>query len=506
MNKLVSKAKGFLTKEGSAANGIFILAIAVIFAVNILLFVITEAFGLYIYQRERDDLSLSGNTDELFAEAIVKKEKVKISFCMPKEDIEKHSTGNYVHTTAKNFAEKYPDFIELEYINIMTRRNSKGELVDVDKYKTDMRGESTVVLKTSVIFECDSNYRVLTDASTTQGFASFFTIDASQNTTSYNGEEVMASMISWVLKSEHKTVYFTERHGELADIALSNLLVCAGYYIDTVDLRNRDVPADAAMVFISNPRTDFEKAADGSGVITEIERLKIYLAKGGNLFVTLDPYVKTLHTFEAFLKEYGIAFSSGETSSGHTVRNIVKDSSGAITTDGFTLVAKFANSPLADKISQKIESLDGGDVIIKDVSALELSGNAKPLFTASSSAVTQAGGITTNTDGDYVIAAYSELPTDAGSSKIFVVPSIYLAVSDSLVSREYSNKDFTYALFEEFFESDKPPYGCRAVVYDKTTLQNLTMGKARVYTAIILAVPAVLAGVGIFVTVKRKNR
>ena len=44
------------------------------------------------------------------------------------------------------------------------------------------------------------------------------------------------------------------------------------------------------------------------------------------------------------------------------------------------------------------------------------------------------------------------------------------------------------------------------VDYTAPILENLTMGKARLYTAIILAIPAALAVVGTITIIRRKNR
>jgi hypothetical protein len=88
--------------------------------------------------------------------------------------------------------------------------------------------------------ESGKNYRVITDVYSTGGYADFYTLDKEGYATSYNGEEVMAAMINWVLSEEHKTAYFTQYHGEIVDIAFSNLLACAGYYIDVVDLRKNE--------------------------------------------------------------------------------------------------------------------------------------------------------------------------------------------------------------------------------------------------------------------------
>ncbi len=507
MSKFKEKVGAFFGKEGRSSSGIFILAISMLLAVNVLLYVLVTAFGWYFPEKKEDDLSLSGSTDMLFADAIAEGKKVKISFCMPDPDsFEGHDTGKYVHLTALEFQKDYPDFIELEYINVMTRRDSHGRLVDLEKYKKDMRGEEQYVLKTSVIFECGENYKVLTDAYSSAGFSDFYTLDSSNYITSYNGEEVMAAMISWVLQDEHKTAYFTQYHGEAPDIAFANLLSCAGYYIDVIDLRQESVPEDAAMLVVSNPKTDFERAAEGSGIKTEIERMRDYLDRGGNLFVTLDPYVKTLAVFESFLDEYGISFAETVTESGIAQRNLIKDPTNAITTDGFTLVTEYSSDALAEAIKAKTESFSDGRVIVRECSALELSGNAKPILVSSGSSVCDAGGVTVDEAGSYAVAAYSEAVSDAGVARVFVIPSIYLTASDALVSRGYSNKDFAYALLEEFFGSDMPPYGCRPLVFNTNTLENLTMGTAKLYTALLMLIPVSVAAVGAVILIRRKYR
>ena len=508
MKKVFKDVKGFFGKEKWTAEGIFALVFALVLVFNILLTIIVESFGLYLYQKDTTDYSISGNTDHLFEEAIADKKKIKISFCLDEKSIEVHDTGRLVHNTVLELRERYSDLIEIDYINIMTRRNQKGELVDISKYQTDMRGEKTKILKTSVIFECGDNYRVLTDLYSTAGFADFYTLDASGNLTSYNGEEVAAAMMSWVLCDTHETAYFTQYHGEVVDIAFANLLVCAGYYIDVLDLKSTAVPDDAAMVIISNPRSDFERGAEGSNIVSEIERLRAYLNRGGNLMVSLDPYVKKLAVLESFVAEYGIKFSTTTSSeSGREARNIVKDYSGAITLDGFTLVAEYAKNDLANAISNKVSEYSDGKVIIREVSALELSGSAMPLLTSSKASVLEAHGDEVDSKGSYAIAAYSDVALENGEhAKLLVVPSIYLAVSDALVSHGYSNKDFVYALLEKYFESGIAPYGCNDVLYVTDTLENLTMRSARIYTTIIMTVPVAFAAVGAVIIIKRRHR
>ena len=494
----VANAKRKLLPEGLFA---VIIAIALVF--NVILYIVTEAFGLYLYSPMVDDLSISGNTDSLFADAIRQNRKIKISFCQDEDSVKKHSTGNYVYETVNAFKERYHELVEVEYINILTRRNSKGELVNLSKYQKDMRGNDQYIFKSSVIFESGTNYRVLTDVVTTAGYADFYTLDADMNATSYNGEEVVAAMMSWVLSDEHKTAYFTQYHGEVVDIAFSNLLACAGYYIDIIDLKKNEVPDDAGLVVISNPTADFERALEGSKVRGELDRLKTYLEeRSGNLYVSLDPYVKELSMLESFLAEYGIEFSYSVDKNGRRVRNLVKDIQNGIQIDGFTLITEYADSELASKIKETTEKYSDGSVIIREASALTLSGGAKPLLVTSESSSTEAGGEQTGSDGFYCVGAYNS--SDAGN--VFVCSSIYLGVSDSLVTNGYSNKEMIFALVENLFGGENMPYGCNAVGYSAGVLENLTVGTAINYTVFLMCIPVVILFVGVAVTVRRKNR
>ncbi len=505
MKQFLKKLGERLHTDRARGAAVSALLIALVIVVNAIVYALDVAYGLYFYTTETPDFSLSGGTDALFADAIERGERVSIIFCMPEENVSAHDTGTYVLKTAKEFAARYPDFISLSFVNIITRRDADGNRVDIGKYKTDKNGKNYTIGKTSVIFEHGDNFRVLTDTTSGAGYVDFYTLDENSYATSYNGEEVIASMVSWVLQEEHKSVYLTLYHGEKIDSAFYSLLQCAGFYVETLDLRTKDVPDDAAAVIISNPVKDFEKAAEGSGLRTEIEHLEHYLAGGGKLYAALDPYAGRLPVLETFLAGYGIRVSTTGNEN-RTLANIVKDVNDAITTDGFTLVASFADNDLASRLKSRATQY-GGRVVLRDVAALELSGDAVPLLHSSSSSVTEAGGVRTSTGGNYTLAASAPVPNETGENgEIFVVPSVYLTSAGTMVTKGYANKDFVYALCEEFYGAAGVPYGCRAMIYNQATLENLTMGDARHYTEIILAIPALIAVAGAVVMIRRKNR
>lgn len=505
MNKFKERLTAYLAGRNFPSAVLTVIVVAAVVFVNIIVYTLGSHFGLYISSKTEDDLTISSAADAVFTAAAERGEKVTVTFCMYEDVIASHTTGKFVLETARGFAERYPELIELQFVNVLTQLDSQGNVFDFSKYQTDMRGNETALSRYSVIFTSGNNYKVLTDTYTTAGFADFFTLNSSLTATSYNGEEAFASNVCWVLRDEHKTAYFTTGHSESANSSVYSLLTTAGYYVEELNLRKVDkVPDDAGLLVISNPISDFEAAAEGSGLRSEIERMTAYAERGGSFLVTLDPYSKKPPVLHSFLEEFGI--SVNRTASGDC--HIVKDDSNGITTDGFTLVATYAQGTLAGAIKEKTDAV-GGNIIIREVASLTLdsSKGASALLISSPASVCQAAGETVDTDGSYVIAASSVRVGESGeSAEMFVIPSVYLTATDATVTNGYVNKNFIYALCEELYGCEEMIYGCKSIVYESDTLENLTMSAARGYTTALIAIPVALCVLGAVVIVRRKNR
>ena len=515
MSKFKERLGALVKGEGLTSGTITAIVIAIVIALNIVFY----ALGVILYTPDTaDNLEISGTTDRLFSEERVGDKTVTITFCMARDEIVS-GTGNtamkgrYVLSTAEQLAERY-DFVSMRFLNIITKQSvsaddsSDIQYVDIDRYRqTDALGKEIPLLKTSVIFECGDEVKIFTDTYTSEGYSDFFTLDTSGNIMAYNGEEVMASMIGWVLEDEHKTAYFTTYHGEVADISFRTMLICSGYNVEMINLKEKEVPDDADVLLISNPKSDFERAAVGSNIRTEIERMRTYLERGGSLYVALDPYAGRFPVLESFLSEYGIKISSAEREGKH-YRNIVRDTDNAITADFFTLVADLADSPLAGGVSEELRKYKQSGILVSSCAALELSGDAQPLLLSSPSSSTFAGGEVTSDKGSFCLSAisYAKDADGAEAGRVMVIPSIYLTAGDALVSGGYANRDFLYAVLDTVFNSPNVPYGCNTVFYTSETLESLTMQTARIFTAIIMIIPVAVGAVGVFVIVRRKNR
>ena len=502
MKKIFEKVKAAFVAEGRFSPAITAVLLAILVALNGIVYALTNYFGLYVYPKDMQSLALSGTSDALFEQMAAEDRKVEILFCMAEEDLIYHDTGAFVHYTATQLAERYQDVISIEYMNILTKKDSKGNnrAAQMDEYKKAL-SEGEVLRDTSVVFTYETAtgrqyYRVLTD-NTSIGFASFFMLDSSGNAVAYNGEEILSAMSVLSTENPPKLAYFTQYHGEIADVSMTSLLICAGYDIRVLNLRDSEVPEDCDLLVISSPQTDFEKAAEGSGVRTEIERLSTYVENGGHLFVTLHSYLKNpLKNLEAFLASHGISVIKADGLTG-----IVKDPVSSIPTDAYTLVSSYADGALKDTVESRVP--DRGGVVLTETAALALAGEAKPLLVSSSSALLEADGKVADRAGSYVLAAMTEVD---GGGDIVVVPSVYLTATDAMTSNTYSNRAFVYGLVEALYEGEDLPYGCNCVNLATDMLENLTARAARSYAIVIFLIPAALAAGGFIFLRRRKNR
>ena len=535
MNKFSKFTSAVRSRKASA--GILTAAvIAVVIMLNVVLYALATTYSWYIYSTEELDLSVSDATDAYFADALaqVKEDaelfgassKVTVNFCMAKDDIEKHSPGMYVHKTVTNLALKYPELIEVEYLNIITQTDSEGNPVDLEKYRV-VEGTDALypIYATSMIFTYtdpatgEERFKTVSD-STTTGFSAFFTVNSDYSTSSYVGEEVASALISWVLRKDHPTAYLSSGHGESISPLFSTMLSCAGYNIKMVNIRSleyaqvEELSANPKnILIISNPTTDFGRSLQNENAYGELDRVEDYIERGGNLYVTLDPYVsvKNLYNLTSFLADYGIVVSTNTDEAGDSYRNIVKDTTSSLPGDGYTLVGEYADGELADKFRAVTEKNGSGKVLLREAAALVCQSGKKATASAilesSPSAICLANGEVTDREGSYCLAANAVVVNEGGrDANVFVLATSYAITTDAIVSDGYSNKDFIYAVFSEIFSIDTPPYGCKSIVFETDTLQGLTMGTARAYTVIAVIIPVAFAALGAVIAIKRKRR
>lgn len=126
-----------------------------------------------------------------------------------------------------------------------------------------------------------------------------------------DGEQELTNGLIKVLQGRQPKVYFTQGHGEKDTTsaerggynAIGGMLTNNNFVVEKIALAQvTAVPADADIVVIAGPKTDF--------LAPEVDTLKAYLGKGGKLLVMLDPVLKADApqpvALQALLKDWGI--------------------------------------------------------------------------------------------------------------------------------------------------------------------------------------------------------
>jgi ABC-type uncharacterized transport system involved in gliding motility auxiliary subunit len=126
-----------------------------------------------------------------------------------------------------------------------------------------------------------------------------------------DGEQDLTNALIKVIQGRQPKIYFTQGHGEKdttsADRsgynAINTALTTSNFVVDKVVLAQQNaVPADADILVIAGPKTDF--------LAPEIDMLKAYLGRGGKILMMLDPVIKADQLqptgLQGLLKDWGI--------------------------------------------------------------------------------------------------------------------------------------------------------------------------------------------------------
>ena len=126
-----------------------------------------------------------------------------------------------------------------------------------------------------------------------------------------DGEQDLTNGLIKLIQGRTPKIFFTQGHGERDVMAadrtgynsISAALTAANYVVEKIVVAQAtEIPADADVLVIAGPKTDF--------LGQEIDLLKAYLARGGKLFVMLDPVLKPDQPqpamLQALLKDWGI--------------------------------------------------------------------------------------------------------------------------------------------------------------------------------------------------------
>ncbi len=483
-----------IKNEGRTERRLYGAAVlAAVLFVAILLNVVVQTLadyrGWYFYSSEQYSHQSGGLSDEYLQNK--DDQAVKVIFCMQADELTREPAFDLVWQTANQFAETY-SFVDVDNVNIFLdpeKVEPYRALYDADGQLLE---EKQAITTESVIFATADKHVVF-------ALSDFFFLDSEQRTEAYNGEEAMAAAIRYVLDEERPIVYLTEGHGERYSSAYTLMLVYAGYEVRVIDMMAEELDPRAELLICMYPLYDFERAAEGSGIRAELEKLQEFLERGGSFYLFTDAYAKKPEKLSGLLADWGLGFGEGI---------IRADGSHALTLDGYTFYPEVESAGVGAQIAALMSSVTDARLTIRDAGVLTLQENNKQqatvhtLLTSGDGAVPYLLGEPIADTGEYPIAAAAV----KGEGKIALINSAYATAGDVLQSDRSGNRDFLYAMIG-VLEERQTPLGATTLSFENYLLEDLTIGTVNHYTRIlVLWVPFVIAAAGIFVVVRRRRK
>lgn len=458
--------------------------------------------------------------------------KIDIIFCDLPDNLNANESQRLVHESAKDLAERFPNYIRLQYIDIWTNATA------VQKYKTT---SMSTINSTNVIISSGSEFRICT-------LRAFFVFNSTSDSTpwAYRGEQTFAANILAVSQAESPIACVTINHAEtFTDYELLATLQMAGYKVQTIDLAYQDIPDDCRLVVVYNPKEDF-MVKDGISEISEIEKLDKYLdTLSCSMMVFINPETPRLPNLEEYLEEWGVSVNRFTDALGDSYNYTIKESSGAsLSNDGFTFsgsyVAKGAGASIYKSLT---ESAYPPKIVFKNSGALSysdlyekkffineedkddktdeywygyyysngVSRRIYDVFTSTSGAVAMANGSEVARAGEDLFKLMTITResrqidnTNTDYATVMVCASTDFATEPMLSSAVYGNNDVILAaargMGKEFI-----PVDLELKPFASTKISEMSTQDKNRDTALLAIVPAaVVIGLGIFVLVRRK--
>jgi len=537
MNK-VSFLRSRKFRHGSVAVILTAFVIAAVVILNVIFTALSQKYMWYtdmttekLYTLSDEAIALMDESFKTVAAERGEDIKVEIIFCDEKDNLMEETTQRYVLETALELQAAFPDIIDVKYIDVWTNPSA------VDKYRAN---DHSKIYSTNVIVTSGTEFRVY-------ALNAFYVFSDENSTTpwSYNGEKKFASGILACIQAESPIACFTMNHGEaLYDTSIYDLFVDAGYVVESIDLATQEIPADCRMLVTYNPKADF-LVKDKVSEISEIAKLDAYLDATNAYMVFVDPQTPVLPNLEEYLEEWGISFDRSVDMAGDSYSYTIKDTSQALTTDGYTIIADYSIGGLGASITTDMRSTNPPKVIFKNAMSISYAKNYDAIlytnenaaegdtsdnfwygayysngvsrsiydvFQTSANAQAYAGGEVAANATDIepfklmTITRESRMVdnTNADYSYVLACGSTEFATEDLLESAVYGNTDVLLSALRSMGK-ELVIVGLKHKPFASTDIEIITTAQANQYTIVLTVIPAVVVfGLGIFVMVRRK--
>lgn len=291
--KKVSFTKKRSFKYGSMATAFTAIFIAIVILLNVGITVLAQKFPISVDLTKDKNFGVSQTTIDY-----VKKvsNPIKITLFGTKQQY----AGNSYLVDAQKIIEQFPKYnskISIDYVDY-----DKNPTV-VAAYPDENISQYDVVVSSTVDGKEKYKHIAIDDLFITQTNSSTYKQEILGN----KAEQQMDNAIDYVTATKLPKVVFTQGHNEVSSSDFQSLLKNGNFNVSTIALSSTDISADTDTIAIVAPQADFSDQ--------EIAKLDTFMKNGGNygknVYVFLDPRLKSLPKLESYLEEWGVKAETG---------------------------------------------------------------------------------------------------------------------------------------------------------------------------------------------------
>ncbi len=491
-----------------------VCVVAVVIICNVIFQTLAARYSWYADMTSSGTFTLSDDCRDYVRDSIIplvdehnaalsQGQKITVIFCDDKENWEDEVIKEYVVNTATELAEQFPDYFEIQYLNIWNHPSIAK--------KYNAYASTNVV----IAFGDQHVLRPLSD---------FYVFNSSDTETpiAYNGEKALATGILHTVQTKTPMAYLTLNHGEtMTDSSFLNILVDAGYRYTYLDLMNFDVPEDCELLITYKPVKDFA-VSDGISVKDEIAKLDAYMQSGGSymFFANADTFVAGgFVNIETYLEGWGIDFMHSEVD-GIEHCYTVKDSSQSLSVDGYTLLGNYTSTPHGTNIAAQAgysPIVFANATCIQPAKGFTLQENGtyqkdtctlSPILTSGENAQAWAGGravAEASAENPFIMMTLSEKQVAGGMGYVLACTSTDFASEKTLNSPVYGNGSVLLASIETI-GNDRVPTALTSKPFADSTIDTITVSQKTYITVLLAVLPAAICfGTGLIILIRRKH-
>ena len=506
-------------RYATVAATLTVMVILVAVLANVVLSSLVERYELYTsltptmaFDVTEDCYALLESTFQAHSGADGKLPEVEIIFCNLEDAVKAEGSENYyLYYTARALADRFEN-IKLKFYDIYINPTPvKPYTVSYNP----LTGEEiiTPINSTSVIIVGEGYHRVYK-------WADFYVFadDTSTQPWAYSGERKLSSALMHAIDKESRIACLLTNHGEVSyDYELLTILDDAGYTVVYIDLYKDPIPATCDLIISYNPSTDL--VSDGLSDISEKEILDTFLEKDGHsFFLFLESGTPHMPNFESYIKEWGIETEYAKnTTTGVSHRYTVQDTSGSLTSDGYTIYGHAASGE-----DERFVNSANEYVVFGNATALAVTGEGYtaqqngtyvsmngqrtlyPLYRSSEKTLHWANGQVVD-GGSCILMSLTEQKNATGSSYVGVVSSVDFATRTYLQSAVYDNGDVLLELFEEI-GGRTVPTGLTIKPFASYDISTITTAQMLRWTITLALIPAIsILTTAVIVLIKRRR-